>query len=35
MKNACIELLEKVFDYLPDETTKNIAIEKLINNLES
>jgi len=31
-KNASIELLQKVFDYLPDEETKNIALDKLINN---
>ncbi|MCP2729444.1 type II toxin-antitoxin system PemK/MazF family toxin [Limnofasciculus baicalensis] len=35
IKNASIELLQKVFDSLPDETTKSIAIEKLIDNLDS
>lgn len=32
-QNASIELLQKVFDYLPDKETKSIAIEKLIDNL--
>ncbi|CBN56478.1 conserved hypothetical protein [Kamptonema sp. PCC 6506] len=32
-QNASIELLQKVFDYLPDKETKSNAIEKLIDNL--
>ena len=34
-QNASIELLQTVFDYLPDEQTKTIALEKLIDNLDS
>lgn len=33
-QNASLELLKKVFDYLPEDT-KSLAIEKLINNLGS
>lgn len=32
-QNATIELLQKVFYFLPDENIKNRAIEELINNL--
>ncbi|MGF2040515.1 MAG: type II toxin-antitoxin system PemK/MazF family toxin [Nostoc sp. CmiVER01] len=32
-QNATIELLQKVFYFLPDENAKNRAIEELINNL--
>jgi mRNA-degrading endonuclease toxin of MazEF toxin-antitoxin module len=34
-ENASIELLQKVFNYLPDETTKSMAIDKLIDDLRS
>ncbi|WP_238361086.1 hypothetical protein [Iningainema tapete] len=34
LQNASPELLKKVFDYLPEDT-KNLAIEELINNLDS
>ncbi|MEG4884276.1 type II toxin-antitoxin system PemK/MazF family toxin [Microcoleus sp. K1-B6] len=35
IKNASPELLQKVFNLLPDETTKSMAIEKLIDDLRS
>jgi mRNA-degrading endonuclease toxin of MazEF toxin-antitoxin module len=35
IKNASPELLQKVFNHLPDETTKSMAIEKLIDDLRS
>ncbi|MEG4348685.1 type II toxin-antitoxin system PemK/MazF family toxin [Microcoleus sp. LAD1_D3] len=35
IENASIEFLQKVFNYLPDETTKSMAIEKLIDDLRS
>lgn len=35
IKNASIELLQKVFNSLADETTKSMAIEKLIDDLRS
>jgi mRNA interferase MazF len=34
MNNVSVEVLEKVFDYLPKETTKNIDLEKVISDLE-
>ena len=35
IKNASIEILRKLFNYLPDETTKSMAIDKLIDDLRS
>jgi hypothetical protein len=35
IENASIELVQKVFNLLPDETTKSMAIEKLIDDLRS
>jgi len=34
VQNASPELLKKIFGYLPEDT-KNLAIEELINNLDS
>ncbi|TAF55268.1 MAG: type II toxin-antitoxin system PemK/MazF family toxin, partial [Oscillatoriales cyanobacterium] len=34
MNNVSVEVLEKVFDYLPKEMTKNIDLEKVISDLE-
>ncbi|MFN6519165.1 MAG: type II toxin-antitoxin system PemK/MazF family toxin [Nostoc sp. CreGUA01] len=34
-QNATVELLQKIFYFLPDENTKSKAIEELINNLGS
>ena len=34
-KNSSIELLQKVFDFLPDQETKNRGIEALIDRSES
>ena len=34
MNNVSVEVLEKVFDYLPNEIKKNIALEKVISDLE-
>jgi mRNA interferase MazF len=35
IKNANIEILKKVFDFLPNKELKSQAIEELINDLES
>jgi hypothetical protein len=34
MNNVSVEVLEKVFDYLPKDMTKNIDLEKVISDLE-
>ena len=34
MNNVSVEVLEKVFDYLPQEMTKKIDLEKVISDLE-
>lgn len=34
MNNVSVEVLEKVFDYLPKEMTKKIDLEKVISDLE-
>ncbi|MBE9059317.1 hypothetical protein [Sphaerospermopsis sp. LEGE 08334] len=34
IKNASIELVKKVYDFLPNQDVKNKAIEELINELE-
>ncbi|WP_265234207.1 type II toxin-antitoxin system PemK/MazF family toxin [Lyngbya sp. CCAP 1446/10] len=34
MNNVSVEVLEKVFDYLPKNMTKNIDLEKVISDLE-